>query len=201
MGLTRKFLAALGIDNEKADEIINAHVETLTPIKEERDLYKADSEKLADLQKKYDELKANSSNDDFQKRYDDIKKELDDYKANVEAEKLLAKKEKAFKGILKEIGISEKRIDAVVKVSGSTIDGIEFDDNGAVKEADKLKEGLKTEWSDFVVTTKQVGATTENPPANTGGSTMTKEQIRKIADPVQRQKAMAANPEMFGLEF
>lgn len=201
MALTRKFLTALGIDNEKADEIINAHVETFTPIKEERDRYKADSEKLADLQKKYDELKANSSNDDLQKKYDDIKQELDDYKANVEAEKLLAKKEKAFKDVLKEIGISEKRIDAVVKVSGSTIDGIEFDDDGAVKNVDKLKEGLKTEWSDFVVTTRQVGAKIETPAQNSGGGTMTKEQIRKIADPVKRQQAMAANPELFGLEF
>ena len=36
-------------------------------------------------------------------------------------------------------------------------------------------------------------------PANDGKSTMTKEQIRAIADPVARQKAMLENASLFGL--
>ena len=161
MGLTRKFLAALGIDNEKADEIINAHVETLTPIKEERDLYKADSEKLADIQKQYDELKANSSNDDLQKRYDDIKKELDDYKATIEAEKVKDKKAQAVKSLLKEINIGNKWVDRIVKFTN--FDDLELDGDN-LKNADGLKERYAKDYSDCVVKTQTEGVNTVTPP-------------------------------------
>ena len=57
MALTRKFLSALGIEADKVDEIINAHAETVNALKEERDNYKADAEKLPAVQKELDELK------------------------------------------------------------------------------------------------------------------------------------------------
>ena len=37
MALTRKFLKAMGIEDEKAEEIISAHVETVNGLKGERD--------------------------------------------------------------------------------------------------------------------------------------------------------------------
>ena len=43
MALTRKFLSALGIDEEKAEQIIQAHVDTLEPIKADREKYKEDA--------------------------------------------------------------------------------------------------------------------------------------------------------------
>ena len=50
MALTRKFLKALGIEDEKVDEIISAHTETVDALKAERDGYKADAEKLPGVQ-------------------------------------------------------------------------------------------------------------------------------------------------------
>ncbi len=126
-----------------------------------------------------------------------MQKEYKEYKADIEAKATTAKKENAFKAMLKEIGIPEKRIDSVLKVSD--VAKIEFDDEGKVKDGDKLKEGLKTEWADFIPTTKTEGAKTANPPANTGKSTMTREQIRAITDTAARQKAMLENPSLFGL--
>ena len=46
MALTRKFLSALGIEEEKAEQIIAAHTETVDGLKAERDKYKEDAEKL-----------------------------------------------------------------------------------------------------------------------------------------------------------
>ena len=37
MSFTRRFLSALGIEAEKIDEIINAHIEVVDGLKEERD--------------------------------------------------------------------------------------------------------------------------------------------------------------------
>ena len=46
MALTRKFLAALGIEDAKVDEIIQAHTDTVNGLKDEIEKYKADAEKL-----------------------------------------------------------------------------------------------------------------------------------------------------------
>ena len=75
---------------------------------------------------------------------------------------------------------------------------LELDGEG-IKDEATLKESLKKEWSDFITTTKVEGVPSANPPTSTGKTTMTKEQIRAIADPIARQKAMAENPSLFGL--
>ena len=198
MSFTRKFLSALGIEADKVDEIISAHTEVTDALKADRDKYKADAEKLPAVQKELDELKtAQTGEDPYQKKYEELQKEFNDYKADIEAKNTTAKKEKALKDILKEIGVSDKVIDNVIKVSD--VSKIEFDDKGEVKGADDLKKSLSTEWAGFISTKKEEGANSANPPANDGKSTMTKEQIRAIADPVARQKAMLENASLFGL--
>lgn len=198
MALTRKFLSALGIEAEKVDEIIQAHTEVTDSLKEERDKYKAEAEKVPALS---DELKAlkdkMEGEDPYKEKFEKLQKEHNEYKKEVEAKVITSKKENAYKGLLKEIGISEKRIDSVLKVSD--YNKIEFDEEGKIKDGDKLKDSLKTEWSDFITTTKTEGAKTATPPANNGKTTKTKAEIRAIADPVERQQAMLKNPSLFGL--
>ena len=198
MALTRKFLSALGIEADKVDEIISAHTEVTDALKADRDKYKADAEKLPAVQKELDELKtAQTGEDPYQKKYEELQKEFNDYKAEIESRDATAKKEQAFRAILKEIGVSDKVVDNVIKVSD--VSQIEFDDKGEVKGKEDLKKSLSSEWSGFISTKKEEGANSANPPANDGKSSMTKEQIRAIADPVARQKAMLENASLFGL--
>lgn len=204
MALTRKFLKAMGIEEDKIDQIIEAHAETTDALKAERDEYKADADKLADVQKKLD--KANETiakNGDGEvvpkSDYDKIKKEYDDYKAGIDAEKTHNAKETAYRDLLKAAGVSDKRISAVVKVTD--IDGIELDKDGKIKDADERTTNIKTEWADFIETTTTHGAKTANPPANNGkGNGKTKEEILAIKDGTIRRQEMAANPHLFGLE-
>ena len=198
MALTRKFLSALGIEEEKAEQIITAHVDTVDTIKAERDKYKEDAEKLPAIQKELGELKEKTTGEDpYKEKFEKLEKEYNDYKADIEAKATTAKKESAFRKILKEIGIPEKRVDAVIKVSD--ISKIELDSEGKIKDGDQLKESLKTEWSDFITTTTSEGVKSANPPASTGKTSMTKEEIRAIPDASARQKAMLENPSLFGL--
>lgn len=191
-------MSALGIEADKVDEIIAAHTEVTDALKEERDKYKADAESLPAVKQELEELKAQTAGDNpLKEQLEALQAEYDEFKTKVETEKTTAKKESAFKALLHEIGISDKRIDSVIKVSD--INGIELDDNGAIKDGDTLKESLKTEWADFIPTTKTEGAPSANPPTNTGKGTMTKEQIRAIPDATARQKAMLENPTLFGL--
>ena len=187
MALTRKFLAALGIEAEKVDEIISAHVDTLEPIKAERDKYKADAEKLPTIQKELDQLKEAGEKDAYKVKYEAIKEEYSKFKADISAKETKAKKEQAYKTLLKKAGVSEKRLDAILKVTD--LKGIEFDDEGNVKNADELTKQIKEEWSDFIATNSTEGAKTATPPANPVNGIMTKKEIMAIKDTTERQNA------------
>lgn len=197
MAFTRKMLKAMGIEEEKIDEIIEAHREVADALKEDRDKYKADADKLAETEKELKDLKNMVDGaDSYKEQYEKEHKAFEEFKKGVEAEKSKAKKVDAYRDLLLKAGVSEKRIDAIVKVT--SMDDIELDDNGEIKDADKRIEGIKTEWSEFIVTEKQRGANTENPPSNTGGDKMTRAEIfkkdehgRYVLSAAERQRAIA----------
>lgn len=202
MALSRKLLSALGIEAEKIDEIIKAHAETVDALKEERDSYKdkaekfdAEHDKVAKLEKKVEELN-DSNKDSYKVKYEAIKEEFADYKKGIESEKSKAEKTNAFKALLKEIGISEKRIDSVTKISD--IDSIKLDKDGKIEGVDELKKSLSEEWADFIVKEGSKGANVANPPVGNGGTkTMTREQIDAIKDTAERQRLMLENKDLY----
>ena len=204
MAFTRKFLSAMGIEADKVDEIINAHIEVVDGLKEERDNFKKDAEKLADVEKELTKAKEkiakNGDGETVSKEdYDKLKKEYDDYKADITAKNTRTEKENAFRELLKSVGVSEKRFNAIIKVSD--IDGLELDKDGKIKDADKHTENVKSEWADFIEATTIKGANTANPPANNGkGTGKTKEEILAIKDGAVRRQEMLNNPHLFGLE-
>lgn len=198
MSLTRSFLASKGIDAEAIDEIIKAHTETISGLKDSLDelkKYEADAQKYAETKKELDELKAEvAKNSD--KDYDKLQKEFDAYKAEVEGKETRNAKESAFKAILKDIGIPEKHYAKILKYSD--IDGIQLDDDGKIVDAKELRKTIKDDWSDHIETVQQSGANPSNPPSNIGGGGKTKEEIMQIKDTIERQKAIAENHEVFG---
>lgn len=203
MAFTRKFLSALGIDADKVDEIINAHIEVVDGLKEERDSFKADAEKLADVQKKLDKAneklaKQGEGETVLKEDFDKLQKEYDDYKADITAKETKRTKEHAVREFYKGVGVSEKRLDSVMKVTN--LDDFELDKDGKIKDAEKQTEKAKTEWADFISTTTERGANTATPPTNNGGSKMTKADIYKkddkgryILSTEERQKALIEN--------
>ena len=184
MAFTRKFLSAMGIEADKVDEIINAHIEVVDGLKEERDNFKEDAEKLADVEKKLakaeEKIAKNGDGETVSKEdYDKLKKEYDDYKADITAKTTRTEKENAFRDLLKSAGVSEKRLNAIIKVSD--IDGLELDKDGKIKNAEKHTETIKSEWAEFIETTTTRGANTATPPTNTGGTSITKEDFAKMS--------------------
>ena len=168
--LSRKMLAAMDIPAEKIDEIISAHTETVQAIKEERDSLKADANKLPDVEAELSKVKTELEtlkSEGWQDKYSKLKSEYDGYKTDVETKAVTAAKTAAYRKLLKDAGVSEKRLDAVMKVT--KLDDIKLDKDGAIEGADKLTEGIKTEWADFIATEAPKGADVAKPPANTGG--------------------------------
>ena len=205
MALSRKFMQGMGLTEEQASAIIEANEETISGRKAEIEKNQKEAEKaqkeLSKAQKELGDLKKEAEESDgknpYKVKYDAIKEEFENYKKDIKSKETKAAKEDAYRALLKEVGVSEKRIPAVLKVTD--INSLELDENGAFKDVAELKKSIKEEWSDFIPTEGTKGADTSTPPQNNGGSTMTKEQIRQISDPVARQKAMAENPALFGL--
>ena len=199
MALTRKMLKAMSIEDDKIEQIIEAHTETVSAVKAERDDFKVKAEKFDDVQRELDNIKKQGENDPFKVKYEALKEEFDNYKKEVTAKETTATKTAAYKALLKEAGISDKRIDAVIKVSGETIEKIVIKD-GEIENKTDLIKSVQADWSDFIVTTETRGASTATPPKGmTGTSAKTKEEILAIKDGYARRKEMAAHPELFGL--
>lgn len=198
MAFTRKFLSALGIEADKVDQIIDAHTEVTDSLKAERDQYKADAEKLPGVQKELDDLKAETAKngkDPYKVKYEAAKEELDNYKKEQAAKETKAAKSDAYKALLKECGVSDKRIDAVLKVTD--LDSLEMED-GKFKNAADLRKSIKTEWADFITAESVKGSNPATPPENNKGGALTREDIYKrddhgrfLLDASQRQAALA----------
>lgn len=171
MSLTRKFLTAMGIEADKVEEIIEAHAETVNALKEERDDYKANADKLADVQKELEEAKKTieaQGTNEFEGKYNELKKEFEGYKAEQEAKALASSKESAYRALLKEAGVSEKRIDSIMKVTN--LNDVELDGD-KIKDSETLTKTIKEEWKDFLTTESHEGAGTDFPPqGDEGGS-------------------------------
>ena len=201
MSLTRRALKAMGIDEEKIDEIISMHSETVDGLKADVAKYKADAEALPEVQKQLEKAQADleaGKKDSWKVKYEAIKEEFEGYKTEQTKKESHAAKEKAYRALLQEAGVSEKRLESVLKVSD--VDSVELDDNGAIKGADKLTESIKSEWADFITTTQTRGAQTSNPPANNNSGAMTKAVIYKkdehgryVLSAAERQKALVEN--------
>lgn len=177
MALTRKMLKAMGIEEEKIEQIIEAHTETVNGLKDDINKYKGDAEKLPNVQKELNDLKA-AGDGGYKQKYEDEKKAFEDFKAAQTAKETKQAKESAYREFLKSVGVSEKRIPTILKVTD--LDSIEMDGE-KFKDADKLTESVKTEWADFIETSNTNGANTNTPPANNPGdgedpSKMTMEQ-------------------------
>ena len=200
MGFSRKMLKAMNIEEDKIEQIIDAHSETVDALKADRDAYKEDAAKLAAVQKELDELKA-KGDDGYKAKYEAEKAAHDALKADIAAKETKKAKTDAYRELLKGANIDEKRIATILRAEAPTIDKIELDADGKIKNAEQYTESIKSDWADFIVTQSAKGTNTATPPANGGtATTKTKEDIMKIKDAGERQKAIAENPTLFGID-
>ena len=193
MALTRKHLKSMGLTEEQVDAIIDLHLEVKNDLEEQIKTYKADALKLPTVQKELDDLKKGDG-EDWKAKYDAEKAAHDKTKSDHAAKETAAKVKSAYRAMLKEAGVADKYLDTVIKATDMS--GMKLDKDGKLEGADDLAKSAKTEWADFIQTTTTKGASVATPPGNTGGR-MTKEDIAKIKNTVERQAAMVENFELY----
>lgn len=199
MALSRKSLKAMGLTDEQVDSIIEMHAETVDGLKEEIHKYKTDAEKLPGVQKELDDLKA-KGDDGWKDKHDKVKKDFDEYKSGIESEKSKAAKEKAVRAYFEGKKIEGANLNLAMRSCGAEIEALELDGD-KIKDTKSLDDLIKGDLAGLVTTTTVQGVKTTNPPANnTGtGTGKTKEEILSIKDGYERRRAMAENPQLFGI--
>lgn len=192
MAFSRSFLKSSGLTDEQIAAVMEEHVSVVDALKKERDGFKETAEKAADLQKELDSIKGG---EDYKKKYEDEHKAFEDFKVKTEQDATAAKVKAAYRKLLIEEKIGEKWLDRVM--ASTDFSTMKLDKDGNLNGADKLKEELDKTWGDVKTTITEKGVNVEKPPV-TGKSTMTKEQILKIQDTAERQRAIAENLNLFG---
>ena len=195
MALTRKLLKGMGLTDEQVDTIIEAHTDTVEGLKSDINRYKADAEKLTNVQKELDDLKA-KGDDGWKDKHDKVKKDFEDYKNGVDAEKSKAAKDKAARAYYESKNIIGKSLEIAMRASAAEVDALELDGE-KIKDTSVLDRLVAGDLAGLVGSTTTRGANTTNPPGSGGATTMSKTDIMNIKDPVERQTAIAKNINLF----
>lgn len=194
MTLTRKMLKAMGIEEDKIDQIIDAHVEATDALKQERDRYKADAAKLVDTEKELKDLKAA---DNYKEKYEAEHKAFEDFKHEQTAKEQQAAKEQAARAYFEGKGITGNNLEIAMKGAKEEISSLELDGD-KIKDAKALSDLISGTYAGLVVAQRKQGANPATPPANNGGTLKSREDIYKrddkgrfLLDSTQRQEALS----------
>lgn len=173
--------AEIEVPKDVLGQICNLHTTSNEDLTESVKTLKADLEKA---ERERDTYKAKAPKEGVEtvlkEDFDKLQKEYDDYKADITAKETKRTKEHAVREFYKGVGVSENRLELVMRVTN--LDDFELDKDGKIKDAEKHTEKAKTEWADFISITTERGANTATPPTNNGGSKMTKADIYKKDD-------------------
>ena len=197
MALTRSMLKGMNLTEEQVSAIIEGHKETVDALKEQRDNYKADAEKLADVQKELNELK---NGKDWKGEYDKEHKAFEDYKTEIAGRETQQKVKDAYRALLEGLNIDKADVDLIM--ASVKAEDMKLDADGKLEKSDELTADAKTRFARYIPTTSTKGAKVENPPKN-DGSTLTKADIyakdekgRYKMTTAERQRALVEHPEL-----
>lgn len=194
MALTVKMLKGLGLTDEQREAVLEEHARTVDEIKVERDRLKKDAEKLITVQKELDDLKA-AGDDGWEQKAKDWEKKYTNLVAENKSKETRAAKEAAVKAYYEGKGITGDNLTIAMMGSGEAIDKLELDGD-KIKDAAALDALVGGAFAKLVSTMTTEGLKTQTPPKNNGGK-LTREEIVKIADPVERRAAIRDNMELF----
>lgn len=179
MALTRKLLKGMGLTDEQVDTIIEAHTDTVDGLKEQVKTYKADAEKLPNVQKELDELKA-AGDGGWEEKAKDFEKKYNDLVAENKNKETKAAKESAAKAFFESKGITGNSLEIAMRGSSAEIAALELDGE-KIKDSSALDALVNGTFKALVSTTTTKGANIPNPPVTTPNKAYSADDIRKMS--------------------
>ena len=191
----REILSAAGVDSEHmnaaVEAIIDGNVASIDALREDVAKYKAEADRLAEVQKELDDLKA--SNDSMWKqKYDTEHDAFEAFKRQSAEEKAHAEKVELYRALLRSENIADKRIDSILKVTDFSSITVK---DGKLDKVDKLKESIKSEWSDFIMNTSTKPTDVDNPP---GGHEPSKFESMSLSEKMMYANEHPTDPDVQG---
>ena len=180
MALTRKLLKSFGLEESVIESIIEAHGETVEALKQQRDDALSEAGKAPEIIKERDQLKQQV--EELRKSGGDaarVQADFDAYKQQVETDRRNAAKQSAFDALLKEAGVVKDSFRSILRKTVS-MDEIDMDESGAIRDADALRERIRTDYADFISEEVETGTKTLNPPPGPA-KRLTREQIKAMS--------------------
>lgn len=153
------------------DEIVTALMEAHHGVVDEiRDLldaardeaakYKAEADRVPGLRQELEQLQGG---EDFRAKYDKEHQDFEAYKKQIADGEELTRKKAAFRRLLSEERVSDKRLDAVIRLTDFS--RMKLDKEGNLEGADDLRAGIREDWAEYITTERTDGAKPGSPPS------------------------------------
>ena len=179
MALTRKSLKAMGLTDEQVDSIIEMHSETVDGLKEQVKTYKADAEKLPNVQKELDDLKA-AGDGGFKEKFEKEHSDFENFKKTIQEKETKAAKESAAKAFFESKGITGNSLEIAMRGSSAEIAALDLDGE-KIKDSSSLDALVNGTFKALVSTTTTKGANIPNPPVTSPNKAYSADDIRKMS--------------------
>ena len=179
MALTRKLLKGMGLTDEQVDSIIEMHSETVDGLKEQVKTYKADAEKLPNVQKELDDLKA-AGDGGFKEKFEKEHSDFENFKKTIQEKETKAAKESAAKAFFESKGITGNSLEIAMRGSSAEIAALDLDGE-KIKDSSALDALVNGTFKALVSTTTTKGANIPNPPVTTPNKAYSADDIRKMS--------------------
>lgn len=153
------------------NKLIALHLGVVDPLKDDVQKYKADADKLPNVQKELNELKA-AGDGGYKEKYEAEVTAHNAYKQQVQREKDDALATDDILAMCKEAGITrESALNLIVKAFDRST--IKRGEDKKITNREELVTAMKTEYADFVATGEDKNLPPNNPPSG-GGSDLGK---------------------------
>ena len=179
MALTRKSLKAMGLTDEQVDSIIEMHSETVDGLKEQVKNYKEGAEKLPNVQKELDDLKA-AGDGGFKEKFEKEHSDFENFKKTIQEKETKAAKESAAKAFFESKGITGNSLEIAMRGSSAEIAALDLDGE-KIKDSSALDALVNGTFKALVSTTTTKGANIPNPPVTTPNKAYSADDIRKMS--------------------
>ena len=179
MSLTRKLLKGMGLTDEQVDTIIEAHTDTVDGLKEQVKTYKAGAEKLPNVQKELDDLKA-AGDGGFKEKFEKEHSDFENFKKTIQEKETKAAKESAAKAFFESKGITGNSLEIAMRGSSAEIAALDLDGE-KIKDSSALDALVNGTFKALVSTTTTKGANIPNPPVTTPNKAYSADDIRKMS--------------------
>lgn len=167
MAFSRNWLKTMGLSDEQVQSIMEEHTSVTDALKAQRDQAQADVKALQTKADKFDETEKELltlKGEDYKSKYETEHQAFEDFKKKIATETETAKVKSAYRQLLLDEKISEKRVDSVLKLTDFS--EMKLGEDGKLENLDALKENIGKEWGEFKVTQSERKQNVPTPPGN-----------------------------------